>query len=85
MGDRDACPRGKLLLREALRLYDISVHGGRPVVESREDIDVDTTDGGGFALVRVSVEGHSVSSPKRELTITLPDKQYDQPEAGDGR
>ena len=55
-----------------------SVHSGRLVVESREDIDVDTTDDGGFALVRVSVEGHSVSGPKRELTITLPDKQYDQ-------
>ena len=72
-------------LPEGEPLYDISVQNGRLVVESREDIDVDTTDGGGFALVRVSVEGHSVSGPKRELTITLPDKQYDQPEAGDGR
>ena len=65
-------------LPEGEPLYDISVHSGRLVVESREDIDVDTTDDGGFALVRVSVEGHSVSGPKRELTITLPDKQYDQ-------
>ena len=69
-------------LPEGEPLYDISVHSGRLVVESREDIDVDTTDDGGFALVRVSVEGHSISSPKRELTITLPDKQYDQLEAG---
>ena len=69
-------------LPEGEPLYDISVQNGRLVVESREDIDVDTTDDGGFALVRVSVEGHSVSGPKRELTITLPDKQYDQLEAG---
>ena len=32
-------------------LYDISVQDGRLVVEAREDIDVDTTDDGGPALV----------------------------------
>ena len=64
-------------------LYDISVQDGRLVVEARDDVDVDTTDDGGPALVRVRIEGHSIDpTPDRELTVTLPDKQYEQLEAG---
>lgn len=63
-------------------LYDISVQDGRLVVEARDDVDVDTTDDGGPALVRVRIEGHSIDpTPDRELTVTLPDKQYEQLEA----
>lgn len=69
-------------LPEEEPLYDISVQDGRLVVEAREDIDVDTTDDGGPALVRVRIEGHSIDpTPDRELTVTLPDKQYEQLEA----
>lgn len=64
-------------------LYDISVQDGRLVVEARDDVDVDTTDDSGPALVRVRIEGHSIDpTPDRELTVTLPDKQYEQLEAG---
>ena len=64
-------------------LYDLSVQDGRLVVEARDDVDVDTTDDGGPALVRVRIEGHSIDpTPDRELTVTLPDKQYEQLEAG---
>ena len=64
-------------------LYDISVQDGRLVVEARDDVDVDTTVDGGPALVRVRIEGHSIDpTPDRELTVTLPDKQYEQLEAG---
>ena len=53
------------------------------MVEARDDVDVDTTDDGGPALVRVRIEGHSIDpTPDRELTVTLPDKQYEQLEAG---
>ena len=63
-------------------LYDLSVQDGRLVVEARDDVDVDTTDDGP-ALVRVRIEGHSIDpTPDRELTVTLPDKQYEQLEAG---
>ena len=64
-------------------LYDISVQDGRLVVEARDDVDVDTTDDGGPALVRIQMDGHSINPfPDRELTITLPDKQYEELEAG---
>ena len=64
-------------------LYDLSVQDGRLVVKARDDVDVDTTDDGGPALVRVRIEGHSIDpTPDRELTVTLPDKQYEQLEAG---
>ena len=64
-------------------LYDIWVQDGRLLVEAREDIDVDTTDDGGPALVRIQMDGHSINPfPDRELTITLPDKQYEELEAG---
>ena len=64
-------------------LYDLSVQDGRLVVEARDDVDVDTTDDSGPALVRVRIEGHSIDpTPDRELTVTLPDKQYEQLEAG---
>ena len=62
-------------------LYDISVQDGRLVVEARDDIDVDTTDDG-LALVRVRIEGHNIDPwSGRELTITLPDKPYEQLDA----
>ena len=64
-------------------LYDIWVQDGRLMVEAREDIDVDTTDDGGPALVRIQMDGHSINPfPDRELTVTLPDKQYEELEAG---
>ena len=64
-------------------LYDISVQDGRLVVKARDDVDVDTTDDDGPALVRVRIEGHSMNPwSDRELTVTLPDKQYEQLEAG---
>ncbi len=62
-------------------LYDISVQDGRLVVEARDDVDVDTTDDG-LALVRVRIEGHNIDPwSGRELTITLPDKPYEQLDA----
>ena len=62
-------------------LYDISVQDGRLVVEARDDVDVDTTDDG-LALVRVRIEGHNIDPwSGRELTITLPDKSYEQLDA----
>ena len=64
-------------------LYDISVQDGRLVVEVLDDVDVDTTDDDGPALVRIRMEGHSIDPfSDRELTVTLPDKQYEQLEAG---
>ena len=63
-------------------LYDISVQDGRLVVKARDDVDVDTTDDDGPALVRVRIEGHSMNPwSGRELTITLPDKPYEQLDA----
>ena len=68
-------------------LYDISVQDGRLVVKARDDVDVDTTDDDGPALVRVRIEGHSMKGHSmnpwsgRELTITLPDKPYEQLDA----
>ena len=68
-------------LPEEEPLYDISVQDGQLVVRVRDDVDVDTRDDGP-ALVRVRIEGHSIDAmPDRELTVTLPDKQYDQLEA----
>ena len=62
-------------------LYDISVQDGRLVVEARDDVDVDTTDDG-LALVRVRIEGHNIDPwSGRKLTITLPDKPYEQLDA----
>lgn len=64
-------------------LYDISVQDGRLVVEVLDDVDVDTTDDDGPALLRIRMEGHSIEPfSDRELTVTLPDKQYEQLEAG---
>ena len=64
-------------------LYDISVQDGRLVVEVLDDVDVDTTDDDGPALLRIRMEGHSIDpTPDRELTVTLPDKKYDELEAG---
>ena len=64
-------------------LYDISVQDGRLVVEVLDDVDVDTTDDDGPALLRIRMEGHSIDpTPDRELTVTLPDKQYEELEAG---
>ena len=64
-------------------LYDISVQDGRLVVEVLDDVDVDTTDDDGPALLRIRIEGHSIDpTPDRELTVTLPDKQYEELEAG---
>ena len=51
-------------------LYDISVQDGRLVVEVLDDVDVDTTDDDGPALLRIRMDGHSI------------DKQYEELEAG---
>ena len=53
-------------------LYDISVQDGRLVVEVLDDVDVDTTDDDGPALLRIRMDGHSIDpTPDRaegELT-----------------